>query len=466
MSEYNSDNNNKHESANQPSWIVIGICLLVFWPVGLVLLIKRLGFELSAHSASIDAKKDQWQQDWHAQSDKWRHNWRSGKWGRDIANFVDSLFNSGDDSSGTAAPPEGYYSQSEPPTGNLSQPYSGTSASQQSRQSNQTHNRKSQAQHNAQPVSKTKSATANARSMSSQRAGKGLSIALSLLGVVLGLGGIVLMSLGASQYVVYGLSVANLLVFILGVFCLLGGFSCFITRNIITARMNRFKQYAVIVGNKDIIAISDISRLSGDSEAKASRTLQLMINAGLFGPEAYIDKSLDSLVRSYSAAKAEYGNRSANTQPDSKKANEGSYYVAIINELHMLCVKTSDPAICAKIQTIKDLTAKIFRTVEDHPEKKPQIRRFINFYLPTTIKLLHSYETLEKQGVDGGNIQSAKKDIERILDTLITGFEQQLDHLFMSDKLDISSDIDVLENLMQQDGLTTESQIFKTAGGN
>ena len=56
--------------------------------------------------------------------------------------------------------------------------------------------------------------------------------------------------------------------------------------------------------------------------------------------------------------------------------------------------------------------------------------------------------------------------MKRILNTLITGFEQQLDHLFMSDKLDISSDIDVLENLMQQDGLTPESQIFKTAGGN
>ena len=80
--------------------------------------------------------------------------------------------------------------------------------------------------------------------------------------------------------------------------------------------------------------------------------------------------------------------------------------------------------------------------------------------------MLHSYETLEKQGITGENIQSAKQDIERVLDTLITGFEQQLDHLFMADMLDISSDIDVLENLMHQDGLTPESQIFKAAGGN
>jgi hypothetical protein len=189
-----------------------------------------------------------------------------------------------------------------------------------------------------------------------------------------------------------------------------------------------------------------------------------MINAGYFGPEAYIDGNLDSLVRSYASAE-NVRSKAAGAQVDGSDASDGNRYVAVINELHMLCVKTSDPGICAKIQRIEDLTAKIFRTVEEHPEKKPQVRRFLNFYLPTTIKLLHSYETLEKQGVDGENIQSAKQDIERILDTLITGFEQQLDHLFMSDKLDISSDIDVLESLMHQDGLTPESKIFKTAGG-
>ncbi len=148
------------------------------------------------------------------------------------------------------------------------------------------------------------------------------------------------------------------------------------------------------------------------------------------------------------------------------EAGEANQYVAVINELHMLSVRTAAPAICEKIRRIADLTAKIFRTVEDHPEKKPQVRRFLNIYLPTTIKLLHSYETLEKQGVDGENIQSAKQDIKRILDTLIAGFEQQLDNLFMSDKLDISSDINVLENLMQQDGLTHgDNQMFKPAGG-
>jgi 5-bromo-4-chloroindolyl phosphate hydrolysis protein len=131
----------------------------------------------------------------------------------------------------------------------------------------------------------------------------------------------------------------------------------------------------------------------------------------------------------------------------------------------MLCVATSDPVICGKIQRIEDVTVKIFRLVDEKPQKAPQIRRFMNYYLPTTLKLLHSYETLEKQGVNGENISAAKNDIERVLDTLAAGFEQQLDNLFKSDKLDISADIDVLENLMRQDGLTDEGNMMRTSGG-
>jgi len=80
----------------------------------------------------------------------------------------------------------------------------------------------------------------------------------------------------------------------------------------------------------------------------------------------------------------------------------------------------------------------------------------MNYYLPTTLKLLRSYATLEKQGINGENITSAKENIGRILDTLATGYAQQLDQLFESDVIDIAADINVLENLMQQDGLTGE----------
>ena len=78
----------------------------------------------------------------------------------------------------------------------------------------------------------------------------------------------------------------------------------------------------------------------------------------------------------------------------------------------------------------------------------------MSYYLPTTLKLLDSYATFEKQGITGENIDSARMNIEKTLDTLVQGFSQQLDQLFTADVLDISADIDVLENMMKKDGLT------------
>ena len=78
----------------------------------------------------------------------------------------------------------------------------------------------------------------------------------------------------------------------------------------------------------------------------------------------------------------------------------------------------------------------------------------MGYYLPTTLKILTAYEQFEEQGVRGENLQAAMRDIENILDHLVSGFERQLDLLFENDVLDISSDISVLESMLAKDGLT------------
>ena len=83
----------------------------------------------------------------------------------------------------------------------------------------------------------------------------------------------------------------------------------------------------------------------------------------------------------------------------------------------------------------------------------PQIRSFMNYYLPTTLKLLSSYSKIEQVGVAGENMKKSKENIERILDMLVVGFEQQVDKLFGNESMDISSEIAVLETMMKQDGL-------------
>ena len=77
----------------------------------------------------------------------------------------------------------------------------------------------------------------------------------------------------------------------------------------------------------------------------------------------------------------------------------------------------------------------------------------MTYYLPTTLKLLESYSEIERVGVAGDNMKSAKENIEKTLDLLCEAFKKLLDQLYESDNMDISSDIDVLEKMMKKDGL-------------
>ena len=77
----------------------------------------------------------------------------------------------------------------------------------------------------------------------------------------------------------------------------------------------------------------------------------------------------------------------------------------------------------------------------------------MNYYLPTLLKLLHSYDRMEEQEVKGANIRYTMQEIERILDTILEAFDKQFDLLFEDEAMDISSDIRVLETIFSQEGL-------------
>ena len=253
----------------------------------------------------------------------------------------------------------------------------------------------------------------------------------------------------------------------LGLFYIIGGFIAFFSRNIGVKRWARYKKYHAFATGRGIVPISEIARASGQSEKIIKRDIQIMINEGYFGSESYIDNELESLVLSAEAAEEmRRAFKSVLEVPVVSDEASENQYMAIIIELRELNDTIVDVAISDKIDRIEELTAKIFRIVEENPDKLPQIRRFMNYYLPTTLKLLHSYAVLEKQGIQGENITAAKENIDRILDTLATGFEQQLDQLFEADAIDIAADINVLENLMQQDGLTGDKPELKTLESN
>ena len=124
-----------------------------------------------------------------------------------------------------------------------------------------------------------------------------------------------------------------------------------------------------------------------------------------------------------------------------------------VSEMRRLNDNIADAKISAQIDRLEDLTKKIIAHVVDHPQKLPQIRKFLNYYLPTTLKLLNAYDRMDAAGVSGTNIDGTMGKIETMMDTVVQAFERQLDALFGDEALDISTDITVMENMLAREGL-------------
>ena len=108
----------------------------------------------------------------------------------------------------------------------------------------------------------------------------------------------------------------------------------------------------------------------------------------------------------------------------------------------------------SKIDRIGEITSKIYAYVKQNPGKEDQLRSFLNYYLPTTLKILKAYARMEDQGVEGENIRAAKARIEGMMDKVVDGFEKQLDRLFEVDTMDVTADVQVLEQMLEKDGLS------------
>lgn len=216
-------------------------------------------------------------------------------------------------------------------------------------------------------------------------------------------------------------------------------------------RALRFASYVSIIGNRSAVSISELSHAVGVSESKVRKDIGIMLEKKFLGDGAYLDVGAGRLVLYHEEPKQ---------QPSEQNEEPENRYSAIIMEIRRLNDEIADEMVSEKIDKIEKLTAKIFKVVEDKPEKLPEIKSFMSYYLPTTLKLLRAYSAFENQGVSGANIDTTKERIEKILDTLVSGFSQQLDQLFTSDAMDISSDIDVLETMMRRDGLSKDESGF------
>ena len=212
----------------------------------------------------------------------------------------------------------------------------------------------------------------------------------------------------------------------------------------------RFGKYLACAHGQDAVSLKKLADTAEVPQRKVERDLEIMIEKGLWGKNAYVDLSSDMLFRSPEAAEAYFAPRQTAQEP--APAEQG--YSGILREIRRANDRIADPVLSQKIDRLEEVAGKIFRIIEKEPAKKGKAGTFLNYYLPTTQKLLNSYAEFEEAGVSGENLNQAKAKIQSTMDSIVAGFERQLDELYRADAMDIDSDIRVMETMLRRDSAT------------
>ena len=215
------------------------------------------------------------------------------------------------------------------------------------------------------------------------------------------------------------------------------------------SQAKRFRRYLGLIGEQKQVSISALAAAYPAKRDACCTTLENMIEAGIFGDNAYLDYGRDLLVLDGSGVRPEEPPKTKAAAPETDIGAEN----ALLRQIREVNNAIKNPELSRKIDRIGEITERILEFQREHPEKSSDLRKFLNYYLPTTLKILSSYAELEKQGIEGENIAATKQRIEGMMDMVVEGFERQLDKLFAGDMMDIAADITVMEQMMQGDGL-------------
>ena len=187
------------------------------------------------------------------------------------------------------------------------------------------------------------------------------------------------------------------------------------------------------------------------------RLISIILTLGFSILAAFIAKKICQRNEAVDAA-AETGTEK--TPEQEKTVSYGPEVDAIIaegklaqGEMARLYNSIQEPGVRMKISRLMQVSDKIVEDAIHDPSDVPQIKKFLSYYLPTTIKLLNAYDRMDAQGVQGKNISGTMQSIEEMLDTAIAAYEKQLDSLFANQALDIETDISVMNSMLAREGL-------------
>ncbi len=228
-------------------------------------------------------------------------------------------------------------------------------------------------------------------------------------------------------------------------------------------RIRRFQLYTGHLQGRLFCSLKELASLVGKPEAFVRADVKNMIGMRMFlegrlssdestlllSNEAYETYRKHSEEEAASAAKREA--EQGIPEEVRKVIEEGNDYVRRIREAND-AIPNED--ITEKLSRLELIVSKIFKQVKKDPKLVPELRKFMSYYLPMTGKLVEAYRDLIQAPIQGTNTVTACKEIEETLDTINLAFENLLDSFFQSTAWDISTDISVLQSMLQQEGLT------------
>lgn len=258
-------------------------------------------------------------------------------------------------------------------------------------------------------------------------------------------------------------------------------------------RLKLAQRYAGLCGRNLYGEIEHLARSTGRKARRVIRDLQKMMRLGMF-PEGHLDEKKtcfmlsDDIYRQYletennyrlleeekSRAAAQQNTRSTtdtdaeHTSGHSAQETELNAMVAegmeCIRKLHLLNDKIPGEVISAKLFRMENLLKDLFDSVREHPEQMHRMHKLMNYYLPTTLKLVEAYEEFDRVSAPGDDIIAAKAEIENTLDTINQAYTELLNNLFQDAVLDATTDAQVLKTMLAREGLMNEMDLTATKG--
>ena len=281
---------------------------------------------------------------------------------------------------------------------------------------------------------------------------------LALLGMVAGyvLGGVLALTLPVAFIFNPGLGV---FVLTLATAALAGG----VAANRAFSRTNDFDKYVNVLQDRTYIDVDTLAGIIGKSAKAIRKELKRMIKKGWF-KQGHLDEGEKTLITSNAtyqqyldtakAAEERAKREDGFTEQQREIFRMGEMYISEIRD----CNKDiPDEKITAKLNRMEESVRQIVDRAKQKPALTQDLRRLMNYYLPTMVKLLHSYIELSAQEKTSSNIEKSKKEIENTIDMMNDAFDRLFDDLFDDTSLDISTDAEVMKTLLEQEGLTGHS---------